>query len=130
MMSSICLAKTAVSFGVAASARRTQPANGAAAVPDSNRRLVISVIASSPLDSRQAEYAVYRPYTAIGRRAPGAAGRPIAYDENSRHPERSRAQRGVAEGPFFNCHRPHGRRKVPRLRFAPPGMTGNLLHMR
>src|SRR5258708_40054215 len=51
MMSSICLAMTAVSFGVAASARRTQPANGAAAVPASNRRLVISVMVSSPVGS-------------------------------------------------------------------------------
>src|SRR6267154_3528581 len=47
MMSSICLAKTAVSFGAAASAMRTQPANGAAVAPASNRRLVISVMVSS-----------------------------------------------------------------------------------
>src|SRR5690242_18620431 len=47
MMSSICLAKTAVSFGAAASATRTQPANGAAAAPASSRRLEISVMVSS-----------------------------------------------------------------------------------
>src|SRR5882724_10061013 len=47
MMSSICLAKTAVSFGAAASAMRTQPPNGVAAAPASNRRLVISVMVSS-----------------------------------------------------------------------------------
>src|SRR5260370_21151478 len=64
MMSSICLAKTAVSFGAAASAMRTQPANGAAAAPASNRRLVISVMVRSPFGSRLAAvcriHAVYR----------------------------------------------------------------------
>src|SRR5580704_15095128 len=64
MMSSICLAMTAVSFGVAASARRLQPANGAAVAPASNRRLVISVMVSFPFGSRSAAVcriqAVYR----------------------------------------------------------------------
>src|SRR5258708_8166175 len=73
MMSSICLAKTAVSFGVAASARRTQPANGAAAVPASNRRLVISVMVSSPVGSWLAAvcrmHAVCREMAAGGRKA-------------------------------------------------------------
>src|SRR5262249_31177112 len=48
MMSSICLAKTAVSFGAAASAMRGQPVNGATAEPASNRRLVNSVMVGSP----------------------------------------------------------------------------------
>src|SRR4029453_14636386 len=48
MMSSICLAKTAVSFGAAASVMRTQPANGTAVAVASNRRLVISAMVSPP----------------------------------------------------------------------------------
>ena len=63
-MSSICLAMTTVSFGVAASARRTQPANGAAAAPASNRRLVISVMAAPLLVRGWLQYAACMPYTA------------------------------------------------------------------
>ena len=41
------------------------------------------------------------------------AGRAIAYDQKLRHPDRSRAQRGVAEGPVLL---PRRQEEVPRLR--------------
>src|SRR5215470_14412773 len=48
----------------------------------------------------------------------------IAFDCKTRHPDGSRAQRGVAEGPVFADA---STKQVPRLRFAPLGMTGKLL---
>src|SRR5258707_5542958 len=99
MMSSICLAKTAVYFVVAASARRTQPANGAAAAPASNRRLVISVMVSSPVGSWLAAvcrmHAVCRDIAAGVRKTLLPILHPGKVSVHSHRPGLSAAGRGV-----------------------------------